>query len=173
MAFKFSYIRLLVGRAAEGLPRYQPKKKMTIRDLLNKYPLRVWLFIIFIAPFLGIWLNSIRIRQYEDIGLLLGAPLTLFFVALLITMPWFVIFSFFYRFLCKRRFPIVPSKILLSFFSVCCVYSTFYIIGGEEMLRFSNKDGFFLIIAYVLLAILAPLIFPFRIKTMTEKDFSF
>lgn len=146
---------------------------MTIKSLLCKYPLRVWMFIIFAAPFLGIWLNAIRIREFDDIGLLFGLPIALSIAALFVTLPWFILFSFLYRFLCKRRFPVVPSKILLSFFCVGCVYLTFYVIGGEEMLQFSNRDGFLLITAHALLAILGPLVFPFTSKVVTEKDFSF
>jgi len=146
---------------------------MAVRDLLNKYPFRVWLFIVFAAPFLGIWLNSIRIRQYENIALLLGVPFALFLSGLFLTIPWLMAFSFLYRFLYRRHIPVVLSKILLSFFNVGCVYLTFYVIGGEEMLRFSNKDGFLLITAYAFLASLGPLIFPFTIKAITEKDFSF
>jgi hypothetical protein len=146
---------------------------MTLQSLLCKYPVRIWLFIIFAAPFLGIWLNAARIRQYDDFGLIFGAPIALSIASLFVTMPWFVLFSFLYRFLCKRRFPVVPSKILLSFFCVGCVYLTFYVIGGEEMLQFSNRDGFLLITAHALLAILGPLIFPFDRNAVTEKDLSF
>jgi hypothetical protein len=144
-----------------------------IRGLFSKYPLRVWLFIIFAAPFSGIWLNAIRIQQYDNFGSLLGLPLALFLAALFVTMPWFVMFSFLYRFLYRRRFPVVPSKIFLSFFSACCVYLTFYVIGGEEMLRLSNRDGFLLITSYAVFAILGPIIFPYTSKSVTEKYFSF
>lgn len=168
--FKFSYFFKLLD-VRRNLRN--AIKQMTIRSLLFKYTLRVWLFIIFAAPFLGIWLNAIRIRQYDNVGLLLGFPLGLFLAGLFVTFPWLILFSLFYRGLYNKNLPVVFSKALLSIFSVGCVYFTFYIIGGKEMLQFSNKDGFLLISAYALLAILGPLIFPFSIKAVTEKDFSF
>ena len=106
-------------------------------------------------------------------ALLLGAPFVLFLAGVFVTIPWFIVFSLLYRILYRRRLPIVLSKVLLSIFNIGCVYLTFYAIGGEEMLRLSNMDGFLLVTAYAFLAVLSPHIFPFGAKAITEEDSSF
>jgi hypothetical protein len=138
--------------------------KMSILDVHYKYPFKVWLFILCLAPFLGIWLNAIRIRQYEDLDELLGGPFFLFLAGLFVSIPCFAIFFFLYRFLFRRHASPVLSKVLFSIFNVACVYLIFYLIGGEEMLQFGNKDGFLLVSSYAFLAIVGPLIFSFDKK---------
>lgn len=145
---------------------------MNIRDVRYKYPFKVWLFILCVAPFLGLGLNAVRTR-FEGVDELVGAPFFLFLGGLIISIPCFVVFLFLYGFFYRRHVSVVLSKVLFSFFNVTCVYLLFYLIGGEEMLQFGNKDGFLLISSYAFLAIVGTLIFPFDKKTPTEKDFTF
>lgn len=147
--------------------------KMILVDVHYKYPFKVWLSILCVSPFLGIGLNAIRIRQFEDLSVLLGAPLFLFLGGLFISIPCFIIFFFLYKFLYRKQISVVLSKILFSIFDVACVYLIFYLIGGKEMLQFGNKDGFLLISSYAFLAIIGPLIFVFDKPPVTEKNLTF
>jgi len=147
--------------------------KMRILDVQYKYPFKVWLSIICVSPFLGIWLNAIRVRQYDDLNVLLGGPFFLIIAGLFVSSPCFILFSYLYRFLYRRQVSIILSKVLFSIFDLAFVYLIFYLIGGQEMLHFGNRDGFLLISSYAFFALIGPFMFSFDKKPVTEKDLSF
>jgi len=138
-----------------------------------KYPFKVWLFILCIAPYAGIWLNAIRIRQFYNLNELIVVPFYLIIAGLIISSPLFALIIYLFRYLQRKQVSAAISKIIFSISGVVCVYLIFYLIGGKEMLQYGNKDGFLLISSYAFLAILAPHLFTFDKKSVTDKDLSF
>jgi hypothetical protein len=138
-----------------------------------KYPFKVWLTILCIAPYVGIWLNAIRIRQFENLNELIFAPFLIIPAGLIISSPFFAVFTYLYKYLQSKQVSAAISKFIFSILGVVCVYLIFYLIGGKEMLQFGNKDGFLFISSYAFWAILAPLLFAFDKKPITDKDLTF
>ena len=127
--------------------------------ILNKsYPFKVWICTCICGPFLGIVFNVAYDPDIFETSMIYG-PLLLGIMAMLISLPAFIVYYFLFRFLGLKLKSEFVLKVILSLFNCGAVILIFLISGLKTMMQPSNTDGFLFFQGTIIITLLAGFFF--------------
>lgn len=121
---------------ASRLGIFNCRSSFTSEFTTMKFPFKVWLTTILVAPLLAVFILGIRFQNFEY-----AMPIILVAMAYgcLFSLPALLIYWFVYRKLLTRQLKTISSRLILSIVGMISVYISFCLFN-IQFLSFSSFD---------------------------------